>query len=261
MSKIDRLGWAAGISFVAHGVRIGIRVNKPEVLENFTAHLPQGWKPANFKVVEQLYSLKVGGISERPNIRQFNLLYGNFNRLARTMNLDEIFEAFQKDLQHSIAFLAKHKVFVRAGVVGWQGHAILIVGQDESGKTRLVKELLKAGASYYSDEYAMLDSRGRAHPYACPLDEFAGAQIGKKPLPVGKILVTGYRAGVRFRPRRLSPGQAALELLPHICATRRMPQTTLTFLQKAVSLAQSFKGVRGEAYEAAEYLLGREDNQ
>lgn len=255
MSKIDRLDWVAGMSFVMHGVRIGIRVNKPEILQSFTAHLPQGWKPANYKTVDQLYSLKVGGISAHPNIRQFNLLYGNFHKIARTMDLDEVFGAFQKDLQHSVAFLAKRNVFVRAGVVGWQGRAILIVGKDESGKTKLVKELLNAGASYYSDEYAMLDSKGRVHPYVGLVEEFEGALIGKKPLPVGKILITGYKAESRFRPHRLSAGQAALELVPHIAVTRKIPQTMLSYVQKAVSQAQAFKGIRGEANEAAQYLL------
>jgi hypothetical protein len=255
MAKLDRLGWATGFSFTLHGARVGVRVNQPEVLENLIERLPQGWKPANYKVVEQLYSVKVGGAGIRPNIRQFNLLYGNLYTLARTMNLEEVFKAFQKDLQHSIAFFAKHKIFVRAAVAGWQGRAILIVGEEESGKTRLLKELLKAGASYYSDDYAMLDSRGRVHPFLGSTSEFAEAQFGKKALPVGRILITGYRAEARFRPRKLSAGQAALELLEHTAVTRKMPQTALTFVQKAVSQAQSCKGIRGEAEEAVEYLL------
>ena len=257
MAKIDRLGWAAGISFVSHGVRVGVRVNKPEVLESLVERLPDGWRPGKSKVVEQLYSLKVGGVGARPHIRQFNLLYGNLNKLARTMNLDEVFEAFQKDLQHAVPFLAKHKVFVRAGVVGWQGRAILIAGEDQSGKTRLVKELVKAGATYYSDEYAMLDGKGRVHPYLGLTDEFEGTQLGRKPLPVKTILVTHYKEGARFRPRRLSEGQAALALLAHSSATRRMPQTALTFVQKTVSQAQSFKGIRGEASELVKYLLAK----
>ncbi len=257
MAKIDRLGWAAGISFLSHGVRIGVRVNKPEVLESLVERLPAGWKPAKYKVVEQLYSLKVGGVGARPHIRQFNLLYGNLNKLARTMSLDEVFEAFQKDLQHAVPVLAKHKVFVRAGVVGWQGRAILIAGEDQSGKSRLVKELVKAGATYYSDEYAMLDAKGRVHPYLGLLDEFEDAQIGKKPLPVGTLIVTSYKEGARFRPRKLSEGQAALELLAQTSATRRIPQTALTFVQKAVAEAQAFKGIRGEANELVEYLFRR----
>ena len=30
MAKIDRLGWAAGISVVSYGLRIGIRASRPE---------------------------------------------------------------------------------------------------------------------------------------------------------------------------------------------------------------------------------------
>src|ERR1041385_1079643 len=107
MAKIDRLGWAAGFSFVSHGVRIGVRVNRPEVLDDLVRLLPAGWKPSKHTVVEQLYSLKVGGVGARPNLRQFNLLYGNLTKLARTMSLEEVFEAFRKDLQHAVPFLAK----------------------------------------------------------------------------------------------------------------------------------------------------------
>jgi hypothetical protein len=255
MAKIDRLGWAAGFSFISHGVRIGVRVNKPEVLETLLELLPTGWKPSKHQVVEQLYSLKVGGISARPNLRQFNLLYGNLNKLARTLSLEEVFAAFRKDLQHAVPFLAKQKVFVRAGVVGWQGRAIVIAGVEASGKTTLVKELVQAGATYYSDEYAMLDAKGRVHPYAGLSDEFSEAQLGRKPLPVGTILVTRYKEGARFRPRKLSEGQAALELLAHTTATRRIPETALTVVQKAVSQADAFKGTRGEAGDIREYLL------
>jgi hypothetical protein len=256
MAKIDRLGWAAGFSFISHGVRIGVRVNKPEVLDTLLELLPEGWKPSRHKVVEQLYSLKVGGVSAHPNLRQFNLLYGNLNKLARTLNLEEAFEAFRKDLQHAVPFLAKQKVFIRAGVVGWQGSAIVIAGLEESGKTRLVKELVEKGATYYSDEYAMLDAKGCVHPYAGLSGEFTDEQIGKKPLPVGTILVTRYKEGARFRPRKLSEGQAVLELLAHTTATRRIPETALAFAQKAVARAEAFKGVRGEANELVEYLLG-----
>jgi predicted NACHT family NTPase len=257
MAKIDRLGWAAGFSFISHGVRIGVRVNQPEILDTLLELLPEGWKPSRHRVVEQLYSLKVGGNSARPNLRQFNLLYGNLNKLARTLSLEEVFEAFQKDLQHAVPFLARQKVFVRAGVVGWQGRAIIITGDEGSGKTTVVKELVKRGATYYSDEYAMLDSKGRVHPYVGLTDEFSDKQIGQQPLPVGTILVTRYKEGARFRPRKLTEGQAALELLAHTSATRRIPETALTFAQKAVSQARAFKGVRGEASQLVEWLLGK----
>ena len=33
MDKINRLGWAAGIVFVSYGLRIGIRVSSPEIMD------------------------------------------------------------------------------------------------------------------------------------------------------------------------------------------------------------------------------------
>ena len=59
----------------------------------------------------------------------------------------------------------RERVFVHAGVVGWKGHAIVIPGRSRSGKTTLVAELVKAGAEYYSDEFAVLDAEGRVHPF------------------------------------------------------------------------------------------------
>jgi hypothetical protein len=60
MEKIDRLGWADGLSFAAHGARIGIRVNDPTVLERIPQHLPPGWKPSSSPIVNALYSVVVG---------------------------------------------------------------------------------------------------------------------------------------------------------------------------------------------------------
>ncbi len=49
MQKIDRLGWAAGTCFVSFGVRLGIRVNEPEVLLRIPQYLPPGVRPAKSK--------------------------------------------------------------------------------------------------------------------------------------------------------------------------------------------------------------------
>src|SRR5262249_24120265 len=57
MAKIDRLGWAAGLSFNAYGVRVGVRVNQPDVLGRVSTLLPPGWKPVESSIVDQIYSL------------------------------------------------------------------------------------------------------------------------------------------------------------------------------------------------------------
>src|SRR6266498_286213 len=103
MDKIDRLGWAAGISFISYGVRVGVRVNNPDILDRLTDRFPPGWKPSRGRVVERLYSLIVGGTGPRSNIRRFNILYGNVEKLLRTLDLDEFLEVFESDLKLHVA--------------------------------------------------------------------------------------------------------------------------------------------------------------
>ena len=138
MEKLDRLGWAAGLSCVAYGVHIGIRVNNPEALEWIPALLPPGWRPAALPVVDRLYSVWVGGAATRSNVRRFNLLYADSVRLARTTALDELCEGLASDLQLYVAEAARRRLFVHAGAVGWRGRAIVIPGRSFSGKTTLV---------------------------------------------------------------------------------------------------------------------------
>jgi hypothetical protein len=50
-----------------------------------------------------------------------------------------------------------------------------------SGKTTLVSELIRAGATYYSDEYAVIDERGRVHAISAAAGSpFASTAIAAK---------------------------------------------------------------------------------
>ena len=258
MDKLDRLGWAAGFSFVAYGVRIGIRANDEGVLAQVPAYLAGDWKPAELPVVERLYSVIASGSDSQPGVRRFNLLYGDSGRLVRSRELSEVWPAFARDIEFYLAATARRRVFVHAGVVGWNGRAIILPGRSSTGKTTLVAALVRAGATYYSDEYAVFDGRGRVHPFARPLSirntegstqrvpvEELGGKAGSAPLPVGAVVVTQHRAGTHWRPRRLSPGQAVLELMANTVAVRRQPQTTLSALQRGVAAASLLlKGAR-----------------
>ncbi len=272
MEKLDRLGWAAGLAFTAYGVSVGVRVSDPSVLERVRALLPPGWKPAGKPRVRRLYSLIVGGPTSRPGVRRFNLLYSDAARLLRTHDLEEALAQLELDLELYIADRAPRRTFVHAGVVGWNGQAIVIPGDSFSGKSSLVKALVKAGASYYSDEFAVLDERGRVHPYPISLTirpardggppmkyraEELGGVAGVCPLPVGLVLITRYVSGTRFRPRPLSAGRAVLELLAHTLPARRRPGRVLDILSRVVSHALVLRGTRGEAEETARQILGR----
>jgi hypothetical protein len=270
MEKLDRLGWAAGGSFKAFGVRIGIRVNDPTVLAKLTKRLPPGWRPVDSKIVNRLYSVKAGDSRLGRGVRRFNLLYGDAARLARTTHLDELLDAFESEVQLYVAESARERIFVHAGVVGWNGGAIVIPGPSFSGKTTLVAELIRAGATYYSDEYAVLDAQGRVHPYARPLSirdadahnkprkytiEAFGGLPGTRPLPVILVVVSQYKPEANWRPRRLSAGRGLLALLANTVSARGQPDTALATLQQVVLRAPVFKGARGEARRVVDSIV------
>jgi hypothetical protein len=252
-------------------VRIGIRSNDPIALDRVCRHLPSEWENASSSVVDRVYSILIGSKGPRANVQRLNLLYGDHVQLARSLDLDMVFETFESDLRLFVAELAKHRIFVHAGVVGWKGKAIVIPGRSYSGKSTLVAELVRAGATYYSDEYAVLDSRGRVHPFSKPLElrqegEFRqtkitaaelGGQSGTKPLPVGLVLMTQFKNGARWRPRKLTAGKGVLEMLFNTVSARRSPARALATLQRVAAQADVLKGVRGDARKVATAVLER----
>jgi hypothetical protein len=269
MDKLDRLGWAGGTAFRAFGLRIGIRVNQPGVPEALEEAFPPGWKPTASPVVDRLYSLRLGGSGSKSRIRRFNLLYADSSRVARSMELGPVIERLESDLQLFVAVASPSRLFVHAGVVGWRSGAILLPGRSFSGKSTLVAALVRAGARYYSDEFAVLDARGRVHPYPRPLSirknledparrclvEELGGRVGSRPLPVRLVVLSEYKAGSRWRSRSLSPAQAVLALLGNTVSARLQPEFALTTLRHAVSEAIVIKGARGEAEQAVESIL------
>jgi hypothetical protein len=268
MQKLDRLGWAAGLSVSAYGVRLGVRTNDPSVLARVWPLLPPGARHSRHRRVDRLFSVTVGRTEPRRNVRQFHLVYSDARRLARTLELGEALSALASDLQLSVAELAPRRVFVHAGVVGWRGGAILLPGSSHAGKSTLVTALVRAGATYYSDEYAVLDLSGRVHAYArdpqlrgadgvpvpVPLHRLGG-RPGHRALPVALVALVRYREGARWRPRRLSPGQGALEVLAHTVPARVRPDAALAALREVVGRAAVWKGVRGETDRLVPWLL------
>jgi hypothetical protein len=269
MAKVDRLGWVAGKSFSSFGVRFGVRVNDDAILEALDEMLPPGTKVGSASVVDHLYSLIGGRAKTGSKVQPFSLAYWNLQRIARTRSVDDMLKVFASHLQLTVAEYAPRRVFVHAGVVGWKGKAIVLPGRSFSGKTTLVTELIRAGATYYSDEYAIFDERGRVHPYTRALGirenasfnaskvrpEDLGARLGTKPLEVGLVVSTAFKKDARWRPRTVSQGKAVLELLANTVSARSRPENALKVLPEAVSYSRTLKGARGEAAEVVDSIL------
>ena len=176
------------------------------------------------------------------------------------------------ELRMYIALNAPDHVFVHAGVVGVGERAIVLPGRSFAGKTTLVAALVQAGAEYWSDEYAVLDADGLAHPYPKPLSvrinatrvteerpvESLGGRVGDRALPVALIAFTSYRPGVAFALRSCTAGEGAVKLLEHSVAARSRPEQVLAAVRRAATDAVVFEGDRGDAEQAASALLSRQ---
>ena len=238
-----------------------------QILDRLPGLLPPGARLLTSPFVDMLFSVVVGGASPRKGVRRYHLAYSGATQIARTHDLDAALGGLAGRVQRYVAAWAPRRIFVRAGAVAWRGRAILIPGCRQGGKSRLVRALVEAGAEYCSDEFAVLDSRGRVHPYPLPLVIRGtegrepppvgdlGGRTDRRALPVALVVVTRYVPGCRFRPRTLSRGRAVLELLSHTVPARRSPERALEALSRVVAEAPVVKGVRGEADEAVSDIL------
>jgi hypothetical protein len=184
----------------------------------------------------------------------------------------DVFDDFERQFRNHIAFNATDHVFMHAGAVAHAGRGIVIPGASFSGKTSLVAALVRAGATYYSDEYAVLDLEGNLCPYPKPLSlrlnpdsavqtnrhvgELGGVGASVS-TPIGLVAITQYRPGVMWEPTDLSRAEAVLAMLEHTFRGRDRPQQTLKTLRQAVEHAHGVRGDRGEASEAVPDLLAR----
>lgn len=256
---------------MVYGLRVGLRTNDPAVVERVLEYLPPGWSYDTTKrpTVSRLYSLMVGTAGPAQEQKPIHILFQDTDIIALSDDLTQVLEGLESDLQLYVAEEAPRRVFVHAGVVAVKGKAILFPGRTLSGKSTLVAELVRAGATYYSDEYAVLDAQGRVHPYARPIAlrevptsksekitvESLGGKVGRVPVPVALVIMSDYRAGARWRPRQLSPGEGMLALLSNAVSARRQPQVVMPTLQQVVSRALVLQGRRGDAADVVSYVM------
>jgi hypothetical protein len=263
--------WQAEFCLVSYGVHIGVRATHASVFECLQDYFPPGWERSSSPIVDLCYSLVVVNIDRELHYQ----LYRAAEKLLETTQLAAALDTFDADLRLQVAIAAPEKLFVHAGVVGWHGQAIVIPGRSFSGKTTLVAALVEVGATYYSDEYAVLDASGLVYPYPrplsvrqsqgmrlkrCPVEEFGGT-AGIEPLPVGLLVHTQYQAGAKWHPSQISAGQAVLALLNNTVVARLRPDLVLPTLAGAVSAASSIEGARGDAQEVAVALLQQLENR
>lgn len=267
--NLNKLEWPAGFAFESYGVPIGIRVSDPSLLPRLRAVLPPDAEDCDVSVVERYLSVILGGRKPGSRSRAFHLVYVDHSLLSRSHDLEDVLQAFASWIRLSVADFAPDRIFVHAGVVGWKGRAILVPGKSLTGKSTLIAEFVKAGATYYSDEYAVLDERGLVYPYVKPLSlrtgsdarqtdvavEEIGGRVGETPLPVGLVVASEYEPGARWRPEKLSHGIGILELLSNTVSARRSADRALNVFEAITSTAPVLKSKRGDAAGVVQQIL------
>jgi hypothetical protein len=182
-----------------------------------------------------------------------------------------------------VADQAPDHVFIHAGVVAWDGRALMLAGESFSGKTTLVGALVAAGAEYLSDEFAVLDASGQVHPYPRRLSlrgnggsagvegDAAGAgEAGAHgeaaapaaatpagPVQLAGVVLTRYSPDGDWQPEAISRAQGCLAVLEYAVPARNRPQASLDAIDRALADATVLSGVRGEAEVTAQRIVER----
>jgi hypothetical protein len=263
--------------FVSYGVPIGLSADCRTLLDAVKedqerSHLPFGWRTVESDEADTPVSVRYEFRTGSPNAASRSYrLYAGTHLVAEARRLPELAQALSAHAESFVAERAPDHLFVHAGVVGWPGAAIVMPGASFAGKTTLVRAWLEAGATYYSDEFAVLDRDGKVHPFARPLAiregstgrtarvpaSAFGAVSGTTPLPIGLVLVTSYRPGGDWRPRRLTPAPTLNALMLHTVAARGTPKHSMPILKQAVSNGIAFAGQRGEASQLVSAIVSQ----
>lgn len=190
---------------------------------------------------------------------------------------EEVYGWLRQDIDLTVARRSSQRLFVHAGVVGWRGVGIVIPGRGAIGKTTLVAELVRRGAVYYSDTFALLDEQGRVHPYRNPIefdpDELDPGELNPggdgqphnlrliredgatEPLPLSLIVSGAYTPDVVWQPSVLRGPRAALSLVDNTVPAREEATRIQQIMAAVTRDAIVLHGPRAEAEETAALLL------
>ena len=253
----------------AHGVSFEAQVDDHRLLPAVRARFPPGWRATQqtpVVVLSMEHEVLEDPRARRPRRRVSALSVRHAGQVvARGLSHAQALDVFESELQLSVARLARPEVFVHAGVVAVAGRAIVLPGRSGVGKTTLVRALVEAGATYYSDEYAVVDREGRVHPYARRLSVRMRAghkerqpvprRRGHAGVPIGLVVETRYLPNGKWAPVSLSAGERVLALLANTVPARDRPAEVLAVLARASGGARGFRSDRGSAGKAARTLL------
>lgn len=262
MSATVGQGHAGHLAFESSGVRLRLDADSPELLERMRELLPPDAEPTPNDHVQESF-----GLVQEGNGYTYTR---DGHPVSSDLDLEFALTLIQTQVRLYIGLNAPNRIFIHAGAVAHNGRAIVIPGRSFTGKTSLVGAFLRAGAVYYSDEFAVLDEQALVHPYLTPLSfrldgdqredvspAALGSTAGNGPIPIGAFVLTQYRPGASWAPETLSRGRAALDVLDNALAALKRHEEILPVLRRATEGVIVLKGERGEPEEVVADVFRR----
>ena len=167
-----------------------------------------------------------------------------------------------------IAERAPGLVFVHAGAVAFSGRVVLVPGRSFTGKSSLIEALVRAGGTYYSDEFAVLRADGTVVPYPRPIAlrdsdgrpsrRIPAAElpaVGTGPGDVRLIAALRYDGAAGWVAARGGPAEGTLALIDNAVAAQSRPAEVLAACGAVAARARFVRGTRADADEAAGRLI------
>lgn len=252
--------------FASQGLVIAIELDDPELIAPLRVLLPPGDFLAPLDAVMPDRTYRVEWRADRGGY----WITGGEQNLGVTITPETAIQWLESDLQMYIAEFAATHLFLHAGVVRWLGMTIVMPGFTHAGKSTLTMALVNAGATYFSDEFALLDHDGRVQPYARNLYQREGPlgpsglidleahspvedELFVPPL-IDIVALIRYEADAAWTATRLEGGAAVLATSEHMVAMRRRPKESMQVLAKIVEHAQVYRCTRPDIDSAVVWL-------
>jgi hypothetical protein len=244
------------VAYEVYGTRVSVRVPRPELVP---------------RVVDQ-FPVHATTCEAQPGDTQFDLVMGDDGRYAvvlngRVLNPPQSLKGALGGLRRELFFHsvdhARDRLVVSAAAVGHEEQGILLPGPSMAGKTTLAVALVRAGAVYYADDWALLDREGLVHPFPTLLYiknrekvsvESLGGVRGDRPIKIGLIASITFRPGARWDPRRLTEAEGMMLLLRNAYGLDE-PGFAMESARQAAAEALVIESERDDATEAASRLL------
>ena len=258
------------LAFESYGTRILIGTNRPAILNSLVQHLPPGAAVVDPEKIASVFTVLFDSEDFKTDEYRQYRLYQDCSFVLATPSRDTLENELARLLHSTVALECPSSIFVHAGVVAWKDTAIVMPGRSMTGKSSLVMALVEAGATYFSDEYAVFDENGCVSAYPKPLNlringdgrlrKLSATDLGgcfdySVPLRVSLVVATHYDERAKWAPKSLTPGETVLRLFDNTIDALRRTQHAISIFAKVAVSCHAIASARPSARSVAPLLL------